>query len=107
MSVIVINPFAFGAPPAAPVTPTDFVMTAISTSQIECTWSGPSTADFFDLELSADNGVTYPFTQTVAGTERAYTFNDLAPGTLHYANIRARNAGGTSGASSNFATTWS
>lgn len=107
MSVIIVNSFAFGAPPAAPGTPEFFTMTAISTSQIDFEWGGPADADYFDLDIDTDPGFGSPTSYTTDGADRAHTFDSLSSNTLYYGRMRARNAGGSSSYTDSSATTWS
>lgn len=84
-------------PTDPPDAPTNLVATAVSTSQIELTWSNGAVAqDAVEVERSSD-GVSFSLVATLGGTASSYSDTGLSPGeTFHY-RVRATNTVGTSG----------
>jgi autotransporter-associated beta strand protein len=80
-------------PPAAP---TNLVATAVSTAQINLTWTDNSTNETsFLIERSPDNSAFTQIASVGAGVT-SYPDASLAAGTLYFYRVRASNSGGNS-----------
>ena len=82
-----------GTPP--PPAPTNLSATAVSTSQINLSWSASTGATSYSVERSLTSGGT--FTQIVAGlTTTSYNNTGLSPSTTYFYRVKASNGSGTS-----------
>lgn len=86
-----------GSPPA---TPTGLLATAISTSQINLSWTDPSgitnAAIRFRIERKTGAGGTYVQIDSVNAPTTAYSDNGLSEGVQYYYRVRAVNLNGYS-----------
>lgn len=88
-------------PPIAPVTIT---ATAVSTSEIDVSWSSVSNADTYTLQVSTTGISNWTALSTGSGT--SYSHTGLAAATTRYYRVIATNADGNSPATSTvYATT--
>ena len=88
----------FGAAESPPYPPTGLNAAAISSSQIDLTWtdnSGNETG--FKIERKTGSGGTYSQTATVGADVTAYADTGLTPGTTYYYRVNAYNTAGDSG----------
>lgn len=70
--------------------PSNLVATAVSTSQINLTWTDNSTDESgFEVEWSANGTSGWTLLATVAAGVQAYSHTGLAPGTRRYYRLRA------------------
>ena len=83
-----------GSPPAVPATPTGLSATAISSSQIDVSWSASSGAAGYDLKRSTNSGGPYTHAATTLATN--YSDTGLVSGTMYYYVVSAINGGGES-----------
>jgi hypothetical protein len=89
------------APPAAP---TNLGANAVSSSQIDLSWTDNSNDETaFKIERSTDAGLTFGEIATVTTDATTFTDTGLAPLTTYTYQVRASNSGGDS-AYSNTAT---
>jgi lysophospholipase L1-like esterase len=79
-------------PPAAPATLT---ATAVSTSQVDLSWSAVADATGYRVERSTD-GATWASLAELAGSVTSHSDTGLAPGTTYRYRVVATNAGGES-----------
>ncbi len=79
---------------AAPATPTGLTASAVSSSQIDLTWTAVTGATGYKLYRSASSGGTYTEIDDV--TSSPYNNTGLSAGTTYYYKIKAHNAGGDS-----------
>jgi lysophospholipase L1-like esterase len=79
-------------PPAAPATLT---ATAISTSQVDLSWSAVAGATGYRVERSTD-GATWASLAQLTGSVTSHSDTGLAPGTTYRYRVVATNAGGES-----------
>lgn len=95
-------------PPTAPAAPSDLVATAVSTSEIDVTWTNNATdADYVEVESSPD-GTTFSVIASVSPTTSSYPDIGLAASTTRHYRVRAFNGVGPSSYSNtDFATTFS
>lgn len=89
----------FGTPPTGgnrPAAPTALIATAVSTSQIDLSWTDNSSDEtIFDIFRSGD-GANFSYWDSVSAEITAYSDTSLSAGsTLHY-RVRASNANGDS-----------
>ena len=82
--------------PLPPVTPTDFVVAPLSSSEIRLAWTDNATnEDGYTLERS-QNGVSYTVVSSLVANTIDYSDVTLLPMTTYYYRIRSFNAGGVS-----------
>ena len=82
--------------------PSGLTATAVSTSQINLSWTGNSTETGFRIERSSSSGGPYTQITTVGANVATYSNTGLSSGTTYYYRVSAYNANGNS-ASSNVA----
>ncbi|HEX8372709.1 MAG TPA: putative Ig domain-containing protein, partial [Chthoniobacterales bacterium] len=83
---------------SAPATPSALSATAVSTSQINLTWSDNSSDEaFFKLERSADGSSDWTQIATPSANATSISDTGRAAGTTYYYRLRANNAAGDSG----------
>jgi fibronectin type 3 domain-containing protein len=89
---------------AAPAAPSNLGAAAVSTTQIDLTWTGNSANETdFVVDRATNSSFTAGLTTTDLGANVAdFTATGLAAGTTYWFRVRATNAGGTS-ANSNVA----
>jgi hypothetical protein len=81
-----------------PAAPTGLTASAVSSSQINLSWSASSGATSYSVERSSSSGGTY--TQIVSGvTSTSYNNTGLSASTAYYYRVKATNTAGTSSAS--------
>ncbi len=80
----------------APAAPTNLLATAVSSTQVDLTWTdNASSEDGFELERSTD-GVNWNLLETRGANSTAYSDTGLIPGTTYLYRVRAYNAAGHS-----------
>ncbi|QJD80222.1 fibronectin type III domain-containing protein [Spirosoma rhododendri] len=90
--------------PAAPAgVPQNLAATAVSTTQINLSWSGVSGASGYQLERSSNGNDSWTKIADPASTATTYSDQNLTPNTRYFYRIRALNAAGAPGGYSNTA----
>jgi subtilisin family serine protease len=80
-----------------PAPPTNLVASAVSSSQIDLTWTdGSDDENGFSIERSTDGGVTYEPAAQVAANSSGYSDTGLTPSTTYWYRVRADNTAGSS-----------
>lgn len=98
-----VNPWAIvvfkavGNTPTPPAAPSGVTATAVSTSQINLSWTASSGATSYTVLRSTSTNGTYSSVGTTSGT--TLTNTGLAAATSYFYRVTATNAGGTSGVS--------
>ncbi len=95
------NSFSFsvtgGQPPQPPTAPSALTATAISSSQIDLTWSDNSNNESgFSIERKTGAGGNYAEVTTVGAGVESYQDTGLAASTTYYYRVLAYNTGGDS-----------
>ncbi len=86
-----------GTPPEPPAAPSDLVATAVSSSQIDLTWTDNSDNESgFKIEQSDDGGNSFTEIAVVPENDTDFSDTGLSPSTQYCYRIRAYNAGGNS-----------
>jgi len=108
---ILTSVYSCGSTQTAPQSPTGLAATAVSSSQINLSWTAPSNnggsaITGYDIERSTDNGNTWSTIVPNTGSA-ATTYNDtgLSPSTSYTYRVSAINAVGTSSPSNTASTT--
>ncbi|MFP3937125.1 MAG: fibronectin type III domain-containing protein [Phycisphaerae bacterium] len=90
--VAVLAAPAVAAKPTTPAAPTDLTATAVSSSQIDLTWTDNSdNEDDFRVERSLD-GSSFSEIATVGANVTTYSDTGLSESTTYYYRVRARRA---------------
>ena len=85
-------------PDVTPTAPSNLAANAISTTQINLTWSdNASNETGFKIERKTGSGGTYAQIATVGANVASYGDSGLTSGTTYYYRVRANNAVGDSG----------
>ena len=89
------------APPEdPPAVPTDLLVVAAGSSQIDLSWaddsSGTNYAQEYEIEVSVDGGATFEPLETVPATPTAYSHSGLVPETEYCYQVKAINIIGES-----------
>ena len=83
-------------PPAAPTAPTNLVATAVSTSQINLTWTGTSSIETgFKIQRKTDSG-SYAYIGSVGASVSSFSDTGLTPNTSFTYQVVATNSGSDS-----------
>lgn len=83
-------------PPPLPPTPTGFTAGAISTTQINLSWSDVAYENGFTLERSLSSGSGFSVLATLAAGVTSYQDTSLSSGTTYYYKLKATNVSGAS-----------
>lgn len=81
--------------PAAPAAPTNLAATAVSTSQINLSWSDVSNETGYTIERST-NGTSWTQLATVGANITSYASTGLSQNTTYHYRVKASNLGGDS-----------
>ena len=84
-------------PPAAPGAPSNLTANAVSSSEIDLSWTDNSDNELeFKIERSTDGGATFTEVVTAGPNVTSYADTGLTNSTTYYYRVRASNSGGDS-----------